>query len=184
MKVIYKYTLRPELVLDIPKGAEILSVHDQGCEICLWALVDPKAEKEQRKFVSFGTGYDIPDIPGATLKFIGTTHLYSDSLVFHVFELIVQIEGLAVTDGQSLSNAGLERIRRKENGMMLSAAEINEFCELAFGRSADMGDLRIFDFARLVEGAAGKNEREACARLAEVCDDQESAARFIRARSN
>ena len=39
-------------------------------------------------------------------------------------------------------------------------------------------------FAELVEQRAAKAEREACAALAEACDDADSAARFIRARSN
>lgn len=84
MKTIWKYTLQPECTLDMPKGADVLSVREQGEDICLWALVDPSAEKEQRQFVAFGTGHDVPD---RNMKFIGTAHLHDSSLVFHVFEL-------------------------------------------------------------------------------------------------
>lgn len=85
MKTIWKFPLQPECTLDMPKGAEVLSVCKQSDEICLWALVDPSAEKEQRRFVGFGTGHDVPDRP---MKFIGTAHLHGGSLVFHVFELL------------------------------------------------------------------------------------------------
>jgi len=40
------------------------------------------------------------------------------------------------------------------------------------------------DLARAAWHRAMLAERESCANLAELCDDQESAARFIRARSN
>jgi hypothetical protein len=83
LKTIWKYVLQPESVLDMPIGAQVLSVREQGQEICLWALVDPLADKEKRKFVSFGTGHDIPSQP---MTFIGTAHLGGGSLVFHVFE--------------------------------------------------------------------------------------------------
>ncbi|OGT89739.1 MAG: hypothetical protein A2286_02380 [Gammaproteobacteria bacterium RIFOXYA12_FULL_61_12] len=39
------------------------------------------------------------------------------------------------------------------------------------------------DLARAAWNRSAELERELCANLAEVCDDQESAARFIRARS-
>ena len=85
MKIIWKYVLQPECKLEIPKGAELLSVHEQGEDICLWVLVDPTAEKEVRRFRGFGTGHDIPDM---TLKFVGTAHLHGGGLVFHVFEQV------------------------------------------------------------------------------------------------
>lgn len=85
MKTIWKFVLQPVCELEIPKGAELLSLHEQGEDICLWALVDPAAEKEVRKFCGFGTGHDVPDTP---LKFIGTAHLRGGALVFNVFEQV------------------------------------------------------------------------------------------------
>ncbi|MGJ8680497.1 DUF7352 domain-containing protein [Paraglaciecola sp.] len=82
-KVIWKYTLTPAILIEIPKGAEILSVAEQNNEICLWALVDPNAELEAREFHVFGTGHNIT-IKG--FDFIGTALLENGSLVFHVFE--------------------------------------------------------------------------------------------------
>lgn len=83
MKTIWKYVLQPECSLEIPRGAELLSVHEQGESICLWVLVDPSLEKEVRKFIVLGTGHDVPDV---SLKFVGTAHLNASALVFHVFE--------------------------------------------------------------------------------------------------
>jgi len=85
MKSIWKFKLDPECTIDMPKGAQVLSVREQGEDICLWALVDPHAEKEQRRFVGFGTGHDVPGYP---MNFIGTAHLHGGSLVFHIFEAI------------------------------------------------------------------------------------------------
>lgn len=84
MKTIWKYTLQPDITLEMPVGAEVLSVREQGDEICMWALVEPDAEKEERRFMGFGTGHDVPG--GILKKFIGTAHLHGGRMVFHVFE--------------------------------------------------------------------------------------------------
>jgi hypothetical protein len=84
-KTIWKFTLQPECKLEMPKGAQLLSVCEHGGDICLWALVDPVAEKETRRFLGVGTGHDVPDVP---MNFIGTANLSGGSLVFHVFELV------------------------------------------------------------------------------------------------
>lgn len=77
--------LEPRCEVGIPEGAEILSVHEQEGNICMWVLLDPTAEKERRSFQVFGTGHVVPDIP---MKFIGTVHMYRGELVWHVFELL------------------------------------------------------------------------------------------------
>jgi hypothetical protein len=84
-KTIWKYTLEHRIQLQMPKGAEVLTVREQGEEICLWALVDPSAEKETRQFHSFGTGHDVDDLP---MKYVGTSHLEGGALVFHTFEVV------------------------------------------------------------------------------------------------
>jgi len=83
MKTIWKFKL--ESAIEMPLGSQILSAREQGDEICIWALVDPLAEKEQREFTVYGTGHDVPD---AAMKFLGTAHLYGGNMVFHVFELL------------------------------------------------------------------------------------------------
>lgn len=81
---IWKYVLQPNIDIEMPVGAQILSVREQGNDICMWALVNPDAHKEKRIFMVFGTGHDVPPVQ---MKFLGTAHLQSDGLVFHVFEL-------------------------------------------------------------------------------------------------
>lgn len=50
---------------------------------CIWALVNPEAPKEIRKFRLFGTGHPFPDEP---LSHVGTFKMAHDKLVFHLFE--------------------------------------------------------------------------------------------------
>jgi hypothetical protein len=87
MKTIYKYTLPvgDNVAVSLPVGAGILSVHEQREQICMWALVDPnEKETEIRQFRIAGTGHDITE---DLYQFIGSVHMYSSSLVFHVFEV-------------------------------------------------------------------------------------------------
>ena len=78
--------LQPEITLSMPENAEILSVAAQGDDICLWARVNPNAERVNRTFLGFGTGHDIPD--NLQLQFVGTAHLSDGALVFHIFEKV------------------------------------------------------------------------------------------------
>jgi hypothetical protein len=60
-KVIWKFELEPtdNQEIEMPKGAEILTAQNQVGIPCLWALVDPTAEKETRTFEVVGTGHPI-----------------------------------------------------------------------------------------------------------------------------
>jgi hypothetical protein len=71
------------VTVDMPKGAEILSVHQQRNSLCFWALVFPNQEREKRRFVICGTGYPVFD---EKLKFLGTAFFADGNIVFHVFE--------------------------------------------------------------------------------------------------
>ena len=82
-KQIWKYVLEPETIIEMPIGAEILTVQEQYGRCCLWALVDPSANKVKRKFLVYGTGHPITEENG---KYIGTFQLHNGRLVFHVFE--------------------------------------------------------------------------------------------------
>jgi hypothetical protein len=87
MRTVYKYFLNPDItVLALPYGAEVLSVHEQHEQVCLWALVDPDPINGtvDRKFKTVGTGHDITE---TNLQFIGSVHLIGGALVFHVFEV-------------------------------------------------------------------------------------------------
>ncbi|EIL4347344.1 hypothetical protein LLL46_003594 [Salmonella enterica subsp. enterica serovar Saintpaul] len=87
MNTIWKYVLEPQITLDMPAGATILSVGAQGDDICLWARVDTDAPAEPRRFLVAGTGMPLSEsFNGA--RFIGTVQmtLAGVSLVMHVFE--------------------------------------------------------------------------------------------------
>jgi hypothetical protein len=84
MKSVWKYTLdHDDITAVMPKGAEILSVMAQGDDVCMWALVDPNAEKERRRFLTFGTGHPIPE---GRMKSLGSVSLHGGRLIVHAFE--------------------------------------------------------------------------------------------------
>ena len=83
MESIWKYTLEiTDLqTVEMPSGAIILSVDNQDGSLCLWALVDTEAAKEEVCIEIIGTGNPVFS---ATRQFIGTVLM--GSLVWHVFE--------------------------------------------------------------------------------------------------
>ncbi len=89
MKTIWKYelTASDENDLQMPEGAEVLTVQVQGGLVCIWAIVDDTAPLTSRCFEIFGTGHRIEDGSGKR-KYVGTFQLQGGSLVFHVFELL------------------------------------------------------------------------------------------------
>jgi hypothetical protein len=96
MKRIFKYPLPMEVdggaaqwkdrfEIELPMGAEILSVQEQNNAPMLWALVDPEAIKEKRKMLLLNTGAEMP--PDVNYhQFKGTYQLNGGRLVFHLFE--------------------------------------------------------------------------------------------------
>lgn len=89
-KQIWKF---PASILDkvtilMPKRAEILALQTQHDDPYIWALVDPKAEKEERCFELYGTGHDILCNEDIKRKYIGTFQIRQGKLVFHMFEII------------------------------------------------------------------------------------------------
>lgn len=87
MKTIWKYELETlDLFgLDMPCGAEVLTVQMQNGKPCLWVLVDPSKYKENRTFAIHGTGHGVSNAENK--KYIGTYQLMGGELVFHLFEL-------------------------------------------------------------------------------------------------
>ena len=86
MKTIWKFPLAvvSPYQITMPKGAKILTVQRQGAHACLWAIVDPDAEKERRVFEIFGTGQSMHEGMGIDRKYIGT--FQASEFVWHVFE--------------------------------------------------------------------------------------------------
>ena len=88
-KSIYKYQLEvtDTQKIELPVGAEILTVQTQNEIPCLWTLVDPNGiEKETRIIEVFGTGHPVGYDMGVSRKYISTFQLRGGQLVFHVFE--------------------------------------------------------------------------------------------------
>lgn len=91
-KTIWKYVLVPKkgtfnILIDIPKGATVLTAREQGDDICIWAEVNPDEPfKETRIFEVFGTGHEMPIDMGIDRKYIGTASILGGGLIFHVYE--------------------------------------------------------------------------------------------------
>ena len=84
-RVIWKFMLavKDEQEIQMPKGAEVLSVHSQMDTPTIWARVDPSASVVFRKIHIRGTGHRLNGEEG---DFIGTCLEADDeALVWHVF---------------------------------------------------------------------------------------------------
>jgi hypothetical protein len=88
-KTIWKFEIGTnKIIIEMPKGAEILTIQTQYNVPCIWAMVDPNAEKELRHFEIFETGHEIYFDMGVERKYINSFQLLGGDLVFHVFERI------------------------------------------------------------------------------------------------
>lgn len=87
MKTVWKYALEPdEFTIEMPRGAQVLSVDNQGGSNCMWAMVDPAEPLVTRRFRLAGTGHEL-DRPDE-LRFIGTVQMYGGKIVLHLFERV------------------------------------------------------------------------------------------------
>ena len=86
---IWKFPISPQRTkVQMPQGAQILTIQTQGEIPCIWALVNPESEMEIRYFEIFGTGHDVPVERGIERKYINTFQLEGGKLVFHLFERV------------------------------------------------------------------------------------------------
>lgn len=85
-KVVWKFPVpvSDSFELDLPIGAEVLTVQVQRGEPQLWALVDPDAPKEKLRFRILGTGHSAKNAD--RLLWIATFQLHGGDLVFHCFQ--------------------------------------------------------------------------------------------------
>lgn len=82
MRMIWKVNLNEtDWKVSLPVGAVIVSAQYQRGDLCVWAIVDPDAEKEERKVHVIGTGNVVPD----GVSYVGTVQDTSGYLVWHVF---------------------------------------------------------------------------------------------------
>lgn len=87
MAQIWKFPIGPSApdlpcAVRMPRAAEILSTSFQGGALCIWAKVEPDAEKVERRFLVIGTGWEFRQDG----RFIGTA-FHPTGLVFHVFDV-------------------------------------------------------------------------------------------------
>lgn len=87
-KTIWKFPLKvvEEQVIKMPRNAHILGVQVQRGEPCIWALVEPDHELEDRVIGIFGTGNPFP--VNELYNIIGTIQMHGGDLVWHVFEML------------------------------------------------------------------------------------------------
>lgn len=94
MKTIWKYEIAVDDIqnIDMPESSEILCVQMQGSTPCIWALVDPENKvRVPRVLITVGTGHKIfIDDKNFRLNYIGTYQMMGGSLVFHLFERVVE----------------------------------------------------------------------------------------------
>ena len=79
----WKLQLNETQVINMPSGAEILSIQTQQGKPMLWALVNEDNPPTSRTFATYGTGFTMPENPG---KYIGSYQNKRETLVLHVFE--------------------------------------------------------------------------------------------------
>ena len=88
MRSVYKYVIpKVECVVSVPmiRDAQVIHVHEQNGDICLWALVElSRTAFEHRVFYIRGSGHSVED----DLVYLGTAHI--GPYIWHVFESIVR----------------------------------------------------------------------------------------------
>ena len=86
MTTIYKFHLESaRTTLNLPLGAQVLTVQVQYGAPCIWVRLDPTLPNvERRVFDVYGTGHTITK--DERLTYIGTFQMQEGALVFHVFE--------------------------------------------------------------------------------------------------
>lgn len=85
---IWKFEISPsKTTIEMPKHSKVLSVQMQNNVPCIWAQVNPDAEKVKKHFEIFGTGHDM-ECDGICREFIGTFQMHGGGLVFHLFERV------------------------------------------------------------------------------------------------
>lgn len=88
---IHKFELHPyeeEQEIDMPTGAQVLSVQEQHGQLIIWALVFTDVKLSKHKFLVLNTGAIQKHIAqGLSLRsFIGTVQLMEGTYVVHVFK--------------------------------------------------------------------------------------------------
>lgn len=86
MKTVYKYKLSSPLGIitkvSLPKGSTVLSAGFQANDFYIWALVDTEQPTEVRKFIVYGTGWEIDEDNVCPIDTV-----FQGPYVWHIFEV-------------------------------------------------------------------------------------------------
>jgi hypothetical protein len=83
VNTVWKFPLpRPgqTATIALPPDAQIVHFGAQQDQLCMWALLDPSAERAPRRFIALGTGWDAPSHLRHLLTHQGAV------FVWHLFE--------------------------------------------------------------------------------------------------
>lgn len=83
-RVIFKFQLTATDI-SMSKDAEVCTFEYQNGVPCIWAIVDPDAPKEVRRFKIFGTGHPLPE--AGECRYVGT--VFSGPYVWHLVEILL-----------------------------------------------------------------------------------------------
>lgn len=83
MTSVWKYTIGPFNVVQMPHGATFRHFGMQGDVPTAWFEVDTTRHVQTRTFQVFGTGHSIP----ANAEYLGTT-MMDDPYVWHLYEIL------------------------------------------------------------------------------------------------
>lgn len=82
---VWKFRLpNMDNLVEMPCGARVLSIAEQFGRPALWALVDPDAPLEAKRFVCCMTGEPVDH---HAARFVGTALMDGGAFVLHVFEV-------------------------------------------------------------------------------------------------
>ena len=86
-RIIYKYQMPvlESFKMELPEGAEIIRMKDEGGLFWLWAVVDTRKPNETRQFHAFKTGAKIPDELDLTYIGFCAVHVQME-LGLYIFE--------------------------------------------------------------------------------------------------
>ena len=86
MLTVWKYPIpiQDDIRIEMPRGAQMLTVQVQHGDPCVWALVDPSLDPEPRRFRLAGTGHPITE----AVRHVGSFQLMRWGIGFHLFEVM------------------------------------------------------------------------------------------------
>jgi hypothetical protein len=79
----FPFEVAERIAFEMPRGAEIIHVAMQGQAPCIWAIVDPAAPKELRRFRVLGTGHPIESPPFDVYHHVAS--FQAPPFVWHLF---------------------------------------------------------------------------------------------------